>query len=154
MAQTFHKNLGATSKFIWQKGDTTQVPYWRSTNLGATAQNLVAWATWHPRPLPSFVNALCGKNGSLIWEPQCIDNTKCERNAGFSFLNAAVHALTTMLRSVKCEVRNVQFTEGKREIFGSWWGDCEDCSHMECDSVVSAINLATFQVYVLSPFPE
>lgn len=48
----------------------------------------------------------------------------------------------------------MQFTEGKREIFGSWLGDCEDYSHMECDSVVPGINLATFQVYVIFPFPE
>jgi len=43
-----------------------------------------------------------------------------ERNAGFSFLNVAVHALTTRLQTVKCEVRYMQFTETKREIFGSW----------------------------------
>jgi hypothetical protein len=62
-----------------------------------------------------------GKNGSVSENhAQYTDNTKCARNAGFSSLNMAVQVLTIVLQSVKCEVRNVQFTEEKREIFGSW----------------------------------
>lgn len=62
--------------------------------------------------------------------------------------------LTTRLQRVKCEVRNVQFTEkGKERFLGLGAVTVKITVIWACDSVLPAINLATFQGYIFSPFP-